>query len=133
MAKRKLTEEQLQQAFAWREAGRSVRWIANRLNISEGAISWHCLKAGVESPRTARGAFVSRVMPGAVEQRGDHLVRRYSEAEDRLILTMAARGATNTEIGRALTPSRAPNSIQGRLMTLARREERLASQQEQAA
>jgi hypothetical protein len=57
-----------------------------------------------------------------VHERSGHLVRRFTEAEDEQILVLKERGLTNAAIGRRL--KRAPHSILGRLMTLARQDAR---------
>ena len=127
MSRRKMTDEQVAQAITWREAGRSVQWIANRLRtVSKGALSWLFLKEGVESPRTAGKVMQLRGKnaAGSVVRRGDHEVRRFSEQEDAELLRLAREGLGNSAIGRALVPRRARNVVAARLMTLARRDAR---------
>lgn len=130
MPARRLTADQLAHAFAMRERGFTYGQIALRLDVSQGAIAWHCLKHGVESPRTTPSLSTGGAKPGAIERRGNHLVRRFTPEEDRMILAMEAAGHNRAAIGRACTPPRAPNSITGRLMTLARHEERAATRAE---
>ncbi len=131
MGRRKLTDEQLEKAIAWREAGCSSQWIAEQLGgvVSSSALDWHFLKHGVESPNTAAGQhsanrLVGRNQPGSVVQRGNHVVRRFTPEEDRHLLQLAEQGVSNSEIGRRLVPPRKPNVVLGRLLTLARREAR---------
>lgn len=125
MSARKLTDQQIAKATELRERGLSVRRIAALIGgISEGALNWHFLKAGVESPRTSKGQFRATTTPGAVEGRGAAVIRRYSEAEDQKLLELAAQGLSHSEIGRRLDPPRRPNSVAGRLLTLARRDAR---------
>ncbi|WP_339543485.1 hypothetical protein, partial [Pseudomonas sp. JAI120] len=54
--------------------------------------------------------------------RGGHIVRPFSAADDALLLTLEAQGINIAEIARRI--SRKPNSVKGRLMTLARRDAR---------
>jgi len=102
------------------ERGWSVARIAAELGISPGAVSWQCLRHGIE-PRVGSSASRSYA-PGRTYVRGGHQIRAFSAEEDALLQQMALDGASNSEIGRRL--GRNPNSIMGRLMTLARREAR---------
>ena len=78
----------------------------------------------MESPFT-RAVVLPTTCPGPVEmKRGNHVVRRFTPEEDALLLTLEAEGLSYTEIGRRL--ERPHTSISGRLMTLARHEERRA-------
>ena len=54
--------------------------------------------------------------------RNGFAVRHFTPEEDDRLLALEAEGKTYTEIGRLM--NRKPNSIRGRLMTLARREAR---------
>ncbi len=131
MGRRKLTDEQIEKAIAWREAGCSSRWIAGQLGgkVSSSALDWHFLKHAVESPNTAAGQhsgnrLSGRNQPGSVVQRGNHVVRRFSPEEDEQLLALASEGLGHSAIGRRLMPPRKPNVVLGRLLTLARREAR---------
>lgn len=123
MGKYIITEELKAKIYLNREAGKSIGWISQRVGLSKGAIAWHCLRDGVESPKT-RGKVITPRRPGAVEQRGNHVVRRFTAEEDAMLVRMAREGHGYTAIGRACTPPRRPNSIKGRLMTLARHDAR---------
>lgn len=114
MTKSRLTEEQMERAIAMRERGLGCDLIGKEFGVSGGAIRWRFLMLGVEPPKPAR------LKPGGptVMQRGDHLVRRFTDEEDKRLLELEAEGLNNTQIGRAL--GRKPNSVKGRLMTLAR-------------
>jgi hypothetical protein len=103
------------------DRGWSYARIAATYGVSPAVVSYHCLIAGAEKP----GPFPrSYVRPGAIEQRGNHVVRRFTPDEDALILALSLRGMSNGAIGRSCSPRRRPNSIKGRLATLARREAR---------
>jgi hypothetical protein len=58
----------------------------------------------------------------AVCMRNGKAVRRFTPADDEKILSLSLAGKSDTEISRAL--DRRPNSIRGRLMTLARHQAR---------
>lgn len=129
MGRRKVTDRQVAEMCELREAGNtfgqiSRRFAARGVEISESAISWHCLIQGADAPPPQRQA--SKIEPGTVMKRGRHVVRTFTEAEDELLLKLEAEGLTRTEIGRRL--NRKHNSIIGRLATLARREEREMAQ-----
>ena len=64
---------------------------------------------------------MSPAMPMTVT-RGDHIVRRFTSDEDSVLLQLEAEGLRICEMSRAL--GRPPNSIRGRLMTLARHQAR---------
>lgn len=117
-----MTPETVEKLLSLREDdGLSYCAIAKRLRVSESIVSYYCLKEGAEHP-TRRG--VCYVKPGAIERRGDHLVRRFTPEEDALILRLDAEGLSSHNIGLRCEPPRRGNSVKGRLMTLARREAR---------
>lgn len=116
----KYSEETLEKMTAMRERGSSYQAIANRLNMSLGSVYWHCLRLGVEKPGQPK--IKGNIGPMTV-QRGDHVVRRFSPQEDERLQEMALAGETVSEIARTL--NRKHNSVKGRLMTLARRDERI--------
>lgn len=116
---RKLTPAQIEAIVMAREDGASAASLARAYGVSRGVISWHCLIAGVVVAAQLvhygdRGPPVAR--------RGGFAVRRFTAADDALIQRLALAGAGHSAIGRALTPPRRPNSIRGRLCTLARRD-----------
>ena len=120
MPARKYSDSLLDRAAAMRDEGHSYTAISQRLEISYGAVYWHCLRLGADSPRAQRSREHA---PGPrVVSRGNHQVRRFTDDEDRRLLAMELDGETVSAIARAL--GRKPNSITGRLMTLARREAR---------
>jgi hypothetical protein len=122
MAKRRLTDEQLEMMAELRErVGLSYARIAKELKCSEGAVSWQCLKLGIEHPVPRRPGPKPPALTVIV--RGDYVIRLFTPEEDEQLLALEAAGLTLSEIGRRL--NRRWNSCRGRLMTLARREARL--------
>lgn len=103
----------------------SYRRIATELNLSPGAVSWHCLMAGIEKPGTPPP---DQAVGPMVVQRGNHVVRRFSDAEDRRILDLDEKGVPPLRIARQLGRKR--NSVVARMATLARRDERRMVSQE---
>lgn len=107
-----------------RLAGCSLRFIADKLGVTEGSVSHYCLKEGIESPNT-ESKVLPQTAPGPmVLKRSGHTVRHFTPEEDKKLLAMANAGKSLSEIGRAL--GRRHNSISGRMMTLARQQERAA-------
>lgn len=102
------------------QRGWSVKRIAEAMGKSPGAISWQCLRHAIEPPQGTR--LRSGAHPGMAVKRGNHVVRGFTPEEDTIIEQMSLDGATSSEIGRRL--GRKPNSITGRLMTLARHQAR---------
>lgn len=115
-----LTQAQKDFAVEKREAGWSHERIARAIDRSAGAVAWHCLALAADPPnarpidKTIRGPLV--VM------RSGKPVRRYTPEDDAQLLELALAGNTHSQIGRVM--KRRPNSIKGRLMTLARHEAR---------
>lgn len=120
MGKPIINEEKLEKIAEMRERGVSCAAIGKTIGMSRGAVNWHCLKEGIEPPNPQD---LKAHNPGpAVVKRGNHVVRRFTEEEDQRLLAMEAQGLKRCEMARAL--GRKGNSITGRLMTLARRDER---------
>lgn len=121
MSKPSLTDREIDTIIEMRERGASYAVIGRKLGRSEKAVSWHCLRLGVDPPEPPplRPDWHLRC-PVAV--RGNHRVRAFTPDEDRRLLEMEAQGLGYSEIGRAL--GRKPNSVKGRVMTLTRRAER---------
>lgn len=115
-----MTEQQRADLIAdMRERGKTYGQIARAIGSSPSNISWICLKYGIEKPGKQpplgdRGPMLIK--------RGNHQVRRYTPEEDAVIREMGAAGAKATPIARKL--GRKHNSVLGRMMTLARRDER---------
>lgn len=134
MPGRKITEEQLEKACELREGkGLSTRQIIIRLGlgISDGALDWHFLIRGVESPNMIFRPKQIYRDEGRVIERSGHKVRRFTREEDAKITAMSKRGCRPCEIARAL--GRRHNSVMGRLATIARHEERKLAAMSQAA
>ena len=130
MPARKYSDALLDEAARLREAGLSLAAIGTRLNMHRSAVQYHCLRLGADSPDAA-----CKVPPASspVEyNRNGHVVKRFTEEEDALLLRLEARGMSVKGIARQM--NRRWNSIQGRLMILARhearREARIAQQQD---
>lgn len=121
MPARKYSEETVAECCRMREAGATVEAIALALGMSIGAVNYHCLRNGADTPLRRFGT----PQGPRIVARGNHVVRRFTPDEDATILRMELEGATVSEIGRAL--GRSHNSIIGRQMTLARIEERSAA------
>jgi len=121
MPARKVTEEQRDEIAGLKEAGLSSPEIARRMGLSKGSVDYACMLRGADNP-----AHTFRAIPSSgpmVVKRGNHTVRRFTEKEDMLLIALDLEGVSISEIGRRL--DRKPNSISGRLMTLARRDARV--------
>lgn len=119
MAKR-YSQWQIEQAVELRESGLTYRAIGNQLGMHPGAVAWHCLMLGADTPQTRH-----KVIPlgGAmVTIRQGHQVRRFTHEEDAKMIEMDLAGARIADICRTL--GRRQNSVTGRLATLARRDNR---------
>jgi hypothetical protein len=121
---RKLSPGQLDEMGALRERGWSPARIAQHFSalgtlISEGAISWQCMRIGADAPPRLRGKSHPSQAPYT---RNGHQVRPYTPTDDAKLLEMEAAGATLAAMCKAL--GRKNNSILGRLMTLARQQAR---------
>lgn len=90
------------------------------IEVSAAAVRWHLLKHAAEPEN------VTHVPPVPVEpivqQRGGHVVRRFTQSEDATLLVLEAEGLSHKAIGERI--NRAPNSITARLLTLARHDAR---------
>ena len=93
--------------------------IGQHIGMSGNAVSWYCLVNFIERPGPPPP--VHSVGPMVV-RRGNHDVRRFTADEDTRLLALEAQGLGYSEIGRHM--GRKPNSIRGRLATLARRDAR---------
>ncbi len=118
MSKRKLTDEQIGRICEMRESGKSYAIIARVIGCSRGAVSWQCLRHGADKP----GATNTQAAHPFECKRGNHTVRRYTPEEDALIIALAIQNFPRTGIAKRL--GRKPHSVMGRILTLARRENR---------
>jgi DNA-binding CsgD family transcriptional regulator len=122
MSKKRFHDADYERMAELREGGLSNAKIAKQLGCSEGLVAWTCLKLGAE-PAKLRARPLPDAIVGPVEMsRGNHVVRRFSAEDDAKLLQLSREGRRRSEIARQL--GRKPNSVQGRLMTLARREAR---------
>lgn len=117
MPARKYSDAEVADAVEMREAGVARAEIARRLGMSIGAVDYHCLRLGAVAPAARIVPSPPRTMEA---RRGDHVVRRFSPAEDARLLKLEAAGIAVNEIARRL--GRPANSVRGRLQTLARHE-----------
>jgi len=104
------------------EAGLSAAQIARRVGCSVGSVTWAQLRIGAD--RRPTRALPPVPVERKTVMRGNHVVTSYSAEDDAALQAMALAGLCDGAIGRALNPPRRPNSVRGRLMTLARRAER---------
>jgi len=122
-----LTDEQKDLIAELREGrGWSYARIAIKLKIAEGSVSWYCLKQGIEKP--GRKIPVLRQPQTKPFTRHGRTVRPFSPEEDAKMLELSAEGLKPAAIARALG-NRRPNSITGRLYTLARHQDRADASQ----
>lgn len=121
MSKPKISRERWALAAAEFESGEKTgREIAAELGVSIGSFNWNMLREGA-SPPNAR-VLPARAPGPAVVKRNGHIVRHFTEEEDALMLALSIEGKTTSEIARAI--GRRWNSTRGRLMTLARHDDR---------
>lgn len=122
---KKLTEQERADLIA---GMREKNWSYGRIGIATGIsasnISWICLKYGIEAPRkTKLGDHGPMVM-----KRGKFEIRKFTPEEDAVIREMGEAGAKPVAIARKI--GRKHNSVMGRMMTLARRDERALEMQQ---
>ena len=122
--KRILSDQQLDKLFELRGRGwgsqRIVEYFASEgTTVSVGVVEWQCLKAGADRPKKFWG---KPNRPGAPYVRKGYTVRPFAPEDDELLRQLDMEGIRISDISRRL--GRAPNSVRGRLYTLARRDER---------
>lgn len=122
--KRILSDEQIDEMCALREKGWGTARIAEHFTaagtpISEGSVSWQCLVNGADVPPRLRGKSTQASAP---YRRNGKLVRPFSAGDDALLRVLDMQGFPIATIARRL--DRQPNSIRGRLATLARKDAR---------
>lgn len=123
--KRILSDRQIDEMARLREKGWGDERIADHFTqrgtkVTASCIHWQCLRVGADRPKHLRGR--SAPPPPAPYLRNGRPVRPYTPVEDQQLLALEAQGLSESEIGRRC--GRKPNSIRGRLMTLARIEAR---------
>lgn len=122
---RKLSADQVAEIARLRETGWSYKRLADRFNVSPGAIHYQCLREGALSPRAQprRTAMAGMVITGP----SGRVQRRFSAEEDATLLALRGAGMSMLAVARAM--DRPITSVRIRVMTLALDEER----EEQAA
>lgn len=119
---RVMTTEKIERAIALRRKSWTIAGIAAELGVSAGAVRWQLLLAGaVDPPKLTYRLPAVPTEPREIRQRG-RTVRLFTQEEDARLLAMEAEGLRDSEIARRL--GRRGNSIRGRLITLARRDDR---------
>lgn len=126
MAKRpNLTKAQVERIVELRTKKRwGVEVIAREIGCSKGSVDWALLREGADIPG-ARHQIRTIPDEPVVRMRNGKPVRLFTTTDDQLLLQLETEGLNPAEIGRRFNPVRQPNSITGRLRTLARREDRL--------
>lgn len=119
-----LSDEQIEEMAFMREEGVSLVAIAAHFTktgtpISDRALHWQCLRVGADSPPEK---WSKLFQPTKQYFRNGHLVRPFTPEDDALLLALDLQGFNQSVMARRL--SRKPNTIKGRLMTLARRDAR---------
>lgn len=120
MGARRLTDTDFDRICTMREAGKSYEQIGRAIDCSAKAVSWHCLRLGADGPKQTK--LWDGIVGPEVFYRNGHIVRRYTAEDDALLLALECQGFSVNVIAKRM--GRRPNSVTGRLMTLARREER---------
>lgn len=120
MPRKKFNKADYERWAEMRERGLSCEQIGRAEHASASVVSWQCLRLGADPPN-AKPVRETIVGP-EVMVRGNGVVRRFTPEDDAKLKELALARVTYSEIGRALNRPR--NSIEGRLMTLARRERR---------
>lgn len=124
MRSRRLTPEDVDRIAAMRERGLTSGQIARELDCGIKTVEWHCLKLAVDPPNP-KPLRLNHHLRNPVVRRGHHVVRAFTPDEDARLVALRLEGRRLADIARAL--GRKENSIRGRLMTLARREERVGA------
>lgn len=117
---RRMTAEQETRCAELREQGWTIAAIAAQVGFTPSAVQWVCLRDGAEPPVTHPLRPVPTEPSGY--RRGKVRVRRFTQAEDALVLRLRAEGQTTHAIARAT--GRRNHTILARFAILARRQER---------
>ena len=119
-----LSEGIRKQIIALREAGKSVDQIAVKLsqrpNTIRSFLLTHMIETDEQLYRLGRA-----IGPTISHGRDGRVVRRFGPLEDRFIVAKRKLGWSYAKIGAGLNPVRDPTSVRLRLLTLARRAERM--------
>ncbi len=116
--RRQLSGAEIDAMVAMRERGMTYRAIAREFGVSFGAVYFRCLQAGAEAPKPSR--VQTRRYP--VVMRHGREVRAFTPDEDAELSRLRLDGLGLTAIARTL--GRPRKSVEFRLLTLARRDER---------
>jgi DNA-binding CsgD family transcriptional regulator len=123
MPAKKYSDNLIETVAMLRENGLTYPAIAKRTGMHHASVKSYCLKLGADSP-TSHCNGPRRAKP-VITQRGGFTIRQFTPAEDAQLLALEAAGKTPAEIANIM--GRARNSIVGRMMTIARRQERAES------
>jgi DNA-binding NarL/FixJ family response regulator len=118
MGRPKVTDAQIDRMTELREAGRSIPWIARRLDLKAGTVDYHLRRLGVFPP--GRKPPVPRRSSGGYWRHGAE-VRYFTPAEDAALLALRLDGQSLSGIARQL--GRKPNCVRARLVALANRDQ----------
>lgn len=119
-----LTRDQVAKIVELRsERGLGLAEIAEKMDCSIGSVSWALLREGAERKGDHPPAKSSPEQPVSYQRNG-RVVRLFTADDDALLLELEALGLNPAQIGKRFDPVRLPNTITGRLRTLARREAR---------
>ena len=121
MRRKPLTDDEQARIGELRRRNWTQEAIAREIGCTIGSVNWCCLKHGFQPKKPMHRLPVRFRSNGSYVRRG-RIVRAFTPAEDALVLKFEAEGLSYAEIGRRL--NRKPNSIQGRLLTLMRYEDR---------
>jgi len=119
-------------AYLREEHGWTIVRIARKIGCSEGSVGWALLAMGVDKPGRVYRPPQPLLVPVSCLRNG-HLVARYTYHDDAQLLALEAQGLNPLQIGKRLEPSRQPNSVLGRLRTLARHAARFEAGEAHAA
>lgn len=124
--RRILSDDQVDLACNLREKGMSCQQISNYfaargVTVSAGSISWQCLKHGADLPLDRRKPQCG-AQPGLVYRRGAQFIRTFTASEDAMLIELEGLRLRVCEISKRM--GRKPNTIRGRLATLARKQAR---------
>ena len=117
---KRFTSHEISRIADLRYAGHSYAEIAEAVGSNVSTIKWVCLNECLEPEKPGPVKPVPTEL--IIILRNGYQVRRYTQEEDARLIEMERRGLSLAETGRIL--HRKPNSVRGRLMILARRDER---------
>ena len=103
-----------------------IQRIADEIGCSIGSVYWAQLRIGADKD-------VSKSLPPVPTERRTYVRNNFTcygfnQSDDGILRKLDEQGVSHAEIGRRMHPKRLPNSVKGRLMTLARRDARAEHQ-----